>query len=155
MLAPSQINDVAQLMRSTLEKMVAVNPAGFSYGLAQFPRGSCGDASLLLATYFHLETSAASVEYLAGHRDPDSWTHAFLVVDEHIVDITGDQFPERSAVVVTKVDTWFDQWAVHTRLATTQDEFESFAEPSLTGYVEVVTHMLGSRASAERQYVRR
>lgn len=145
MLDTHEVNDIARLMRSTLETLTAACPGELAYGLSLFPRGSCADASLLLGTYFHLETGAESVKYLAGHRDTDRWTHAFLVVDNHIVDITGDQFPNRAAVTVAKADAWFDQWLIHKQLATTQNGFEAFAEPSLPGYDKIVSHMRGLR----------
>lgn len=65
---------------------------------SRFPRGCCGDTSDLLAQYL-LEHHINSL-YVCGNRyfpDPDEGTqsHAWLVVNGLIIDITGDQFSDR------------------------------------------------------------
>lgn len=65
-----------------------------------FPRGCCGDASDLLGEYL-LEHGVRST-YVCGNRyfeNPEEGTqsHAWLVVDGLIADITGDQFSDRES----------------------------------------------------------
>lgn len=69
------------------------------FSFNRFPRGCCGDASYLLGEYL-LENNIQST-YICGNRyfeDPEEGTqsHAWLLVDGMIADITGDQFRDRS-----------------------------------------------------------
>ena len=59
-------------------------------GFVNFPRGSCGDTSLLLAQFL-LENDIRT-DYVCGTSNNQS--HAWLLTDNHntIIDITGDQF---------------------------------------------------------------
>lgn len=67
-----------------------------------FPRGACGDASLLLAKYLE-ESGYGSFKYVLGKRNEVS--HAWLENDATIVDITADQFTEISEPVIVAVDS--------------------------------------------------
>ncbi|MNF01004.1 hypothetical protein D3C80_1999280 [compost metagenome] len=40
----------------------------------------------------------------------DGASHAWLEVDGLIVDITGDQFPDRPGIYVDKPDAWYGEW---------------------------------------------
>jgi hypothetical protein len=55
----------------------------------RFPRGSCGDATLLLGKYLE-ESGFGKFNYVLGERNGNS--HAWLENDEVIIDITADQF---------------------------------------------------------------
>lgn len=59
-----------------------------------FPRGCCGIASCLLANYLY--TKDIHTEYVCGNYYYDSisnpQSHAWLTVENIIIDITGDQF---------------------------------------------------------------
>jgi hypothetical protein len=59
----------------------------------EFPRGSCGDAAILLGTFLK-EQGAGTFTYIAGRRGRghNRYSHAWLEQDNVIVDITGDQF---------------------------------------------------------------
>ncbi|MDN5873434.1 MAG: hypothetical protein L0H29_03505 [Sinobacteraceae bacterium] len=64
---------------------------------AQFPRGSCGDASLILARYLADcgQTGFALVSAWRGTAQRnDRCSHAWLERRGLVVDVTGDQFPE-------------------------------------------------------------
>jgi hypothetical protein len=78
----------------------------------KFPRGSCGDAALLLGTYL-IEQGFGVFAYITGGRgrrspEPDTWqSHAWLRQGDVIVDVTADQFPEvTEAVIVTTTSPW-------------------------------------------------
>lgn len=69
------------------------------FSFNHFPRGCCGDASDLLGEYL-LEHGVQST-YVCGNRDFDDpeegvQSHAWLLVNGWIADITGDQFSNRS-----------------------------------------------------------
>ena len=80
--------------------------------LQSFPRGSCGDATLLLGTYL-IEEGFGSFDYVLGERgDPigAGWTsHAWLEQDGVIVDITADQFHDGPGeIIVCRGSKWHD-----------------------------------------------
>lgn len=76
--------------------------------LDNFPTGSCGDASILLATYLE-ELGYGSFDYVCGSRNGHS--HAWLEKDGLIVDITADQFPEiKKMVFVGNEHRWHDEF---------------------------------------------
>jgi len=72
-----------------------------------FPRGACGPAAELLGRYL-VEAIGLDAQYVAAKRS-DEWTHAWIVVNETIVDITADQFGEKP-VIVTQESAWHDEW---------------------------------------------
>ncbi|MDZ7322019.1 transglutaminase domain-containing protein [Kosakonia sacchari] len=76
-----------------------------SFGQSKFPVGCCGDTSELLAYLLYQQFGIAS-ELVSGrykdfdHRSPASGlsngnSHAWLVVNGWIVDLTADQFKDR------------------------------------------------------------
>ena len=65
----------------------------------RFPRACCGDTSDLLAQY--LLDNGIKTDYVCGiyygKNYENQQTHAWLMLDKHIIiDITGDQFSDRS-----------------------------------------------------------
>lgn len=95
------MEDIQKLVTDFRRAIDAANANGefdkdFSFN--RFPRGCCGDASDLLGEYL-LEKDIQSI-YVCGNRyfdDPEEGTqsHAWLLVDDMIADITGDQFSDR------------------------------------------------------------
>lgn len=76
--------------------------------LKVFPRGACGDASLLLGQYLH-DIGLGDWTYQHGWRENGS--HAWIERDGLIIDITADQFHGVSeAVLVTRERAWHDQF---------------------------------------------
>lgn len=81
--------------------------------LRQFPKGSCGDASLLLAMYLSTK-KLEPLQYIVGVKRRQS--HAWLQLDDIIIDITADQFDEsKDAVIVTKDDGWHKTFKIRTK----------------------------------------
>ena len=69
-----------------------------------FPRGSCGDASLLLAKFLE-ESGFGLFNYFLGEQNENS--HAWLENGDVVVDITADQFPDMpDSVVVARNSKW-------------------------------------------------
>jgi hypothetical protein len=80
--------------------------------LKSFPIASCGDASLLLGKYLQ-QNGITDVRYISGWNDTGS--HAWLLVDGFIVDITADQFLEISEdVIITDNNIWHTQFEINT-----------------------------------------
>lgn len=67
-----------------------------------FPRGSCGDTSLLLGTYLQ-ERGLGEFTYIVGWRGewPQRVSHGWIERGGLIVDVTADQFGDGQAVIVT------------------------------------------------------
>lgn len=78
--------------------------------MKDFPRGSCGDASILLGQYL-FDHSLGLWEYVGGEREPDLHSHAWLELGGLIVDITADQFEDvGEPVIVTRDRSWHMQF---------------------------------------------
>lgn len=85
-----------------------------SIGLKDFPRGSCGDSSLLLGAHF-VDLGISGFDYICGERgyqSDNTWTsHAWLQRNGCVVDITADQFADApSAVIVADPSPWHLQF---------------------------------------------
>lgn len=65
--------------------------------LNRFPKGCCGDASLLLSEY--LRENEIETDYVCGsfllEGEDQTQSHAWLEFGKNIIDITGDQFRRR------------------------------------------------------------
>jgi hypothetical protein len=76
--------------------------------LADFPNGSCGDASELLGQYLS-DSGLGTWSYRSGTQSDPFLTHAWVERNGLIVDITADQFPDISEpVLLTTGRTWHD-----------------------------------------------
>lgn len=75
-----------------------------------FPFGTCGDASLLLAKYFE-NCGLGNFRYISGTiRENGSFqSHAWLEKDGLIIDITADQFEEFDEPVIIEhgENSWY------------------------------------------------
>ncbi len=75
-----------------------------------FPRGSCGDASILLGEYLH-QNDGGIWDYVGGERDSDLHSHAWLEKDGLILDITADQFDGMDEdCIVSRDSSWHLQF---------------------------------------------
>lgn len=78
--------------------------------MAFFPKGACGDASLVLGAYL-ADNGLTSFQHICGERgshEQNTWTsHAWLARGDLIVDITADQFPDAPGdVIVSTSSVW-------------------------------------------------
>jgi hypothetical protein len=79
------------------------NPSTSSLAtLRDFPRGACGDASLLLAKYLQVNRCGQSL-YVLGRRR--GHVHAWLQLEQFTIDITADQFDDQDAGVIVAPDS--------------------------------------------------
>ncbi|HBN08982.1 MAG TPA: hypothetical protein DD435_10160 [Cyanobacteria bacterium UBA8530] len=72
--------------------------------LQRFPRGACGTSCDLLGQYL-IDSEHSSVEYICGHRGIQS--HAWLLVEGLIIDITANQFQEIGSEIIIKKGSRF------------------------------------------------
>ncbi len=79
-----------------------------------FPTGSCGSASRLLAQYL-IDGGLDAPNYVVGDivEPTKSRSHAWLELDGVVIDITADGFdPDMPKVVVTKGSSWHHQFRI-------------------------------------------
>lgn len=99
--------DLATRFREAIE---AVPTHHRPIGLQSFPRGACGDASLLLGAWL-ADEGVGGIRYICGERGlraDNTWTsHAWLQREACVVDITADQFADApSPIVVADPSPW-------------------------------------------------
>ena len=89
-----EIKNLATQFRIAIEKTVFDDPQ-----LKGFPRGACGPATILVSQYL-MENGVTEMKYFCGlHPLPEkhsTQSHAWVDLDGLIIDITGDQFRDRS-----------------------------------------------------------
>lgn len=83
---------------------------------SSFPRGSCGDVSLILGAYL-VDNGFTEFVYVTGERgehDAGTWSsHTWLEADGLVADITADQFRDApSKVVVAVPSLWHQSFTV-------------------------------------------
>jgi hypothetical protein len=102
----THLTDLARAFRVAIEHSdLSEDPV-----LRRFPKGACGDSSLLLAKFLR-EHGFDGIEYVltrSQHGHGPCGTHAWLEVGGFIVDVTADQFAcnPGPAVVVTQGREW-------------------------------------------------
>lgn len=87
-------------------------------GLSMFPRGACGDTSLLLGAALK-DQGLGTFRYVCGSNSQDGQfeSHAWLHSDGIIVDITADQFNDGMPSVFVGSDPgWYSKWSEVTDL---------------------------------------
>ena len=82
--------------------------------MKNFPKGSCGVASLLLAEYFKRLDSDDVFDYVCGWRG--DWSHAWLETNDYIIDVTAHQFQDYSdSFVQSKESVWHKEFRIEIR----------------------------------------
>jgi hypothetical protein len=88
-----------------------------------FPRACCGTACDLLGLYL-LDHGQGTARYVWGEKTvqqtdeeyPQSQSHAWLVLNGFIIDITADQFDEgQESVIVCRDSAWHRNWTVRSK----------------------------------------
>lgn len=109
-----RVRALATAFRGALERC---DRSRLGITFSSFPRGSCGDAALLLGRFLK-DHNAGPVVYILGERgEGDSWrSHAWLHVGNIIVDITADQFDDMAErVIVTRSSHWHQTFDAEAR----------------------------------------
>lgn len=111
-----EIYRLALRLRMAIESMPTNSlPITFS----SFPRGACGDASLILGAYL-VDEGFPDFVYITGERgsqDLGTWSsHAWLEADGLVADITADQFQDApSKVIVAAPSPWHRCFSIEER----------------------------------------
>lgn len=138
-----QVRETAKQLRRLLDSMPKpeLPPA-----MREFPRGSCGDTSLLLGALL-ADRGFRGFDCVSAERGlivDGTWTsHAWLVSESLIVDITADQFPDApAAIIVARKSSWHAQFTI---THTTHGDFRASCAPT-NGELQVLysklKHML-------------
>ena len=108
--------------------------------LHNFPNGACGDASLLLGDYLY-SIGYSQVAYVSGWRNNQS--HAWIEIDDVIIDITADQFSEKKdAVIVTTDKSWHNQFIEEARESARINSHDKGIERELKRALAEITRWL-------------
>ncbi|CAN7705915.1 hypothetical protein [Mesorhizobium sp. LjNodule214] len=108
-MSVEHIRECAQRVRAALARL---KPEELPIGLKLFPRGACGDACLILGAALQ-DKALGNFRYVCGltHKDGGNESHAWLVGEGLIIDITADQFMDgMPAVFVESASDWHDRW---------------------------------------------
>jgi hypothetical protein len=138
------IETLATVFRRAIEESDVSSDIGFK----KFPRGACGDASLLLSEFLRRH-GFQDIDYVSGWARKDSLpqgAHAWLELDGMIVDITADQFPARPAppVLVTTDRGWHTHFLDrdHDRHPARIDDYDPATGARLLAlFAEVLQHV--------------
>jgi hypothetical protein len=105
-----------------------------------FPKGSCGDASLILAHYLK-EKGLGEFDYILGGRMGKS--HGWLKQAEFIIDITADQFEDNNEkVIVTVNPKWHNEFKVeNVNIADLKTYDENTKTNLLNAYNEIIKNI--------------
>lgn len=96
--------------RKALDK---INWSSMPVGFKNFPEGTCGDISDILAEYLY-QNGFQDIDYICGESADGS--HAWLEIDGKVVDITADQFyGVREKVMIQSPEIWHHKYEVKNR----------------------------------------
>jgi hypothetical protein len=134
-------------MRNRLE----VGKANLPEQLPEFPRGCCGPVSWVLGAVLG-NKYGHNVVYVLGKRDNVSYghhqkepqSHAWVEINDIIVDITSDQFPDRPSVYVNKDRIWYDKWVISEKEWAVRLEYFAH-KPSCYMYRRIYEVMTGEK----------
>ncbi|MGL0936050.1 hypothetical protein ABMX80_21135 [Vibrio vulnificus] len=110
------------------------------YFSSGFPDGCCGDATDLLGLYL-LKYHGLESDYVCGHGlgDNSNQTHAWLVCQGYIIDITADQFNadgyELPSVIIDKQSTFHELFDETTSRPTSVEYVKGTGIPSVLAKV--------------------
>lgn len=87
-----EIRKIATEVRMIMEELVANHEISPTYRpFCNFPRGCCGDMSIILSTHF-INMGFPQADYICGYHPDDGHSHAWIRIDGICIDITADQF---------------------------------------------------------------
>jgi hypothetical protein len=116
----------------------------------EIPRGSCGDASLLLARFLR-DHGFGEAAYVCGHLGP--YSHAWLELEGFQIDITADQFVRdpkkrllsgrprelREGVIVTTDRNWHANFDERLRHSADISQYDASTRTELEHYYGEIT----------------
>ena len=111
----------------------------------EFPKGFCGEASILLSRYLK-DMHQGTFIYISGEisYNKNFQSHAWLQKKNIIVDITADQFKKITSPVIVTIDgSWYKQFS---NLQSWEVIIENFRGPAkitlLSSYKTIVSNIM-------------
>lgn len=106
--------DLVKRLATNVRMALESTKDNLPFPMLGFPKGACGDASLLLGAFF-ADNGLPEFQYVCGERgaqDDGTWTsHAWLESEGLVVDITADQFEDAQEKVIVAYDSsWHSQF---------------------------------------------
>ena len=103
------LTGLAESLRKVLE---TVNKNALPITFKNFPAGSCGTTCLIFIKYLISKGFVAEEIYkVAGWKNGKS--HAWLEIEDYIIDITADQFPGKNPIIITNSNkNWHQSFSV-------------------------------------------
>jgi hypothetical protein len=143
-----------KLLATAFRRAIEESDLRSEEGFREFPRGACGDASLLLSEFLrgHGFTQIDYVEGWARTGPQAHGSHTWLEIGGTIVDITADQFPRRPAppIIVTSDRSWHAHFAEQNRSEARLDRFDPAACSRLRRLYERAAKALPAELRRER-----
>jgi hypothetical protein len=141
-------DELTAITRSVAEFRNALERSDLDFlpTLADFPKGSCGDASLLLGQFLR-DSGFGEFDYVCGEMFDDGrmLTHAWLQRGGLIIDITADQFHDiDSPVLITDDHTWHDQFVSEVKHVAGLDIYDDHSRSSLARAYKTVLSKIGA-----------
>ena len=135
------IEELALSFRRACERVQLEQHDPFSH----FPRGACGDASLLLSKFLR-KHGFEEITYVCGvaSEEDDIRSHAWLEIEGLLVDVTADQFPNHPGppVLVTRDRSWHAHFRETDRFRADVDAYDAITRARFSSiYRDVVQHV--------------
>lgn len=123
------VRDYSARFRASIEAAIAREGNKLPCSLARFPRGSCGDAAILLGEFLFL-SGFGEFEYVSG-SDGDG-SHAWIEKGGVIIEITADQFGgEYPSVLVTRNSPLYQRFCRTRRHPARIEHYDDVTEANL------------------------
>lgn len=136
-----------EVLAVAFRRAIEVSEVRSDIAFSTFPRGGCGDASLLLSKFLRFH-GFDHIDYVLGWArggEPQG-SHAWLEIDGTIVDIAADQFESRPAppVLITTDRKWHAHFQEAERHSAKIDDYDPVTQGRLlTLYRLVLEHVPG------------
>ena len=106
----------------------------------EFPKGFCGDASILLSRYLKDMQQGTFINVSGEFNNNENFqSHAWLQKKNIIVDITADQFNEVNCpIIVTTDDTWYKQFNHLEKWGAIIENFKGPAKTNLLSSYKII-----------------
>ena len=145
MVSDFNILRLAERFRSAIE---LTPKSDLPIGFAEFPAGSCADASIILGAFL-FDRGCGEFELTRGSRgrmDDDNWgTHGWLTQGELVIDITADQFADiDKAVIVSRDSKWHNQFRTEGRNVAHFNTYDDRTRGGLSGAYRTVLDTLNA-----------
>lgn len=130
------LNQIVGRFRVAVEHVISTS--GAPRHIERYPNACCGIISELMGDYLNT-LDMGEFHYICSMKNGAS--HAWLEISGLIVDITGDQFPDRPPIYVDKPDAWYAEWEEDIRHLAVHERSAFFYREERQFLTQVLEHM--------------